>query len=428
VTKQQKEGAMNYSLIATKLRNKISRFSGELSKNLDKTCQRFIRECLYGILSQESVMLTEIGRSLNSSVPLKKIEERFCRQLAKPEIQQTLHDQIARQAASLITEDSLLILDISDVKKQYAKKMEYLAKVHDGSSENGEIVNGYWTINVIATQVNSQNLIPVYHGLYSQNAPGFESENDEILDAIDHISHYASNRGTWVIDRGGDRNRLFLPMMRKKRQFIVRLVGNRHLISGNKTASALALAHECSCPYSELIIKVKHGKEEKYRIRYGYVQVRLPEKQTVPLYMLVVKGFGEKPMMLLTTLPLRRNYRVLRNILQSYIKRWSIEETIRYLKQSYDFENIRVLTYVRLRNMATLLLAAIYFITTVIDSTSKLKIMATHLLQSAKRVFGIPDFRYYALSDGLHNVFKACPGSIQPSKRGPPGQIVLDFG
>jgi hypothetical protein len=48
---------MNYSLIATKLRSKISRFSGELSKNLDKTCQRFIRECLYGILSQESVML-----------------------------------------------------------------------------------------------------------------------------------------------------------------------------------------------------------------------------------------------------------------------------------------------------------------------------------------------------------------------------------
>lgn len=123
--------------------------------------------------------------------------------------------------------------------------------------------------------------------------------------------------------------------------------------------------------------------------------------------------------MLLTTLPLRRNYRALRNILQSYIKRWTIEETIRYLRQSYDFENIRVLSYVRLRNMVTLLLAAIYFITTVIDPTSKPKILATHLLQSAKRVFGIPDFRFYALSDGLQNVFKTCPGSIHPSKREP---------
>jgi len=419
---------MNYSLIATKLRNKISRFSGELSKNLDKTCQRFVRESIYGILSQESVMLTEIGRSLNSAVPLKKIEERFCRQLAKPQIQQALHDQIARHASSRITEDSLLILDLSDVKKNYAKKMEYLAKVRDGSSEKGEIVNGYWTINVIVSHVNSEHLIPVYHGLYSQNAPGFESENDEILDAIDHISHYASNRGVWVIDRGGDRDTLFLPMLRKKRQFIVRLVGSRHLISGNRTASALTLAHECSCPYSEMIIKVKHGKEQRYRISYGYVQVRLPDKQKVPLYMLVVKGLGEKPMMLLTTLSLNRNRRVLRNILQSYIKRWSIEETIRYLKQSYDFENIRVLTYVRLKNLAALLLCALYFITTVIDTASKLKIMASHLLQSAKRVFGIPDFRYYALSDGVQNVLKTCPGSIHPSKKELIGQILIDFG
>jgi hypothetical protein len=73
--------------------------------------------------------------------------------------------------------------------------------------------------------------------------------------------------------------------------------------------------------------------------------------------MLVVKGFGEKPIMLLTIHPLKRNRRILKGILQSYIKRWSIDETIRYIKQLYDFENIWVLTYVRLENMAALLLA-----------------------------------------------------------------------
>jgi len=418
---------MNYSLIATKLRCKINRFSGELSKNLDKTCRRFVGECIYGILSQESVLLTEIGRSLNSPVALKKIEERFCRQLAKPRIQHVLHDQIARHAASLISDDTLLILDLSDVKKKYAREMEYLAKVRDGSSEKGDIVNGYWTVNVIATQVNSQHLIPVHHALYSQNAPGFESENDEILDAIDHTTRFTSNRGIWVIDRGGDRDTLFLPLMRKKRKFIIRLVGSRHLISGTKVASALSLAHQCSCPYSEVIIKVKDGTEEKHNISYGYVQVRLPDMQKVPLCMLVVKGFGEQPMMLLTNLPLRRNRRILRFVFQAYIKRWSVEETIRYLKQSYDFENIRVLTYVRLRNMAALLLAALFFVTTVLDAESKLKILASHLLQSAKRVFGIPDFRYYALSDGLYNVLNQCPGIFYPRNEKPPGQLELEL-
>ena len=419
---------MNYSLIATKLRNKISRFSGELSKNLDKTCQRFIRESIYGILSQESVMLTEIGRSINSTVSLKKVEERFCRQLAKSEIQQTLHNQIAGQASDQIKEDSLLMLDISEVKKKYAKSMEYLATVRDGSSLKGDLVNGYWTVNVIASQLNSQHIIPLYHGLYSQLSPDFESENDEILSTIDHISKHTSNRGIWVIDRGGDRNRILVPLLRKKRQFIVRLVGIRHLIKGNKVASALSLAHDCSCPYSDLIVKIKNGKEEKHRISYGYVQVRLPEKQTVPLYMLVVKGFGKKPMMILTTLPLRRNRRVLNQILQSYIKRWSIEETIRYLKQSYDFENIRVLTYTRLKNMAAILLAAIYFITNVLDNSNKLKVLASHLLKSAKRVFGIPDFKYYALSDGLYNVFQNSPGATQEIKKKHPGQLKFEFG
>ena len=155
--------------------------------------------------------------------------------------------------------------------------------------------------------------------------------------------------------------------------------------------------------------------------------VKLPDFDD-QLYMLVVTGFGENPMMLLTTEPLRNNRKVLYRILGYYIKRWSIEETIRYLKQSYDFENIRVLTYVRLKNMAAILLAAIYFITNVLDSSSKLKILASHLLQSAKRVFGIPDFKYYALSDGLYNVFQNCPGAIQSCKKKPPGQFILDFG
>jgi hypothetical protein len=35
----------------------------------------------------------------------------------------------------------LLILDLSDLRKKYAEKMEYLATVRDGS-EDGELVDG----------------------------------------------------------------------------------------------------------------------------------------------------------------------------------------------------------------------------------------------------------------------------------------------
>jgi hypothetical protein len=74
---------MNFSHVANKLRSKITRFSGILSQDLDKTAQRFVREAVYGIMASQSVMLTEIGRQLESRVSMKKIEERFSRQLIK---------------------------------------------------------------------------------------------------------------------------------------------------------------------------------------------------------------------------------------------------------------------------------------------------------------------------------------------------------
>jgi hypothetical protein len=86
-------------LLANKLRTKLSKFSGYVSENLDKTCRRFINEAVYGILSSQSVMRTEIGRSLETEVPLKKIEERFCRQLKKEGIWENIHKQILSDAS-----------------------------------------------------------------------------------------------------------------------------------------------------------------------------------------------------------------------------------------------------------------------------------------------------------------------------------------
>ena len=38
-----------------------------------------------------------------------------------------------------------------------------------------------------------------------------------------------------------------------------------------------------------------------------------------------------------------------------------MEETIRFIKQSYRLEDLRVLTYERLRNLAALVMATAYF-------------------------------------------------------------------
>lgn len=420
---------MLYSLIANKLRSKITEFSGYVSKNLDKTAQRFICEALYGIMASQSVMLTEIGRSLQTRVSLKKTEERFCRQIKKKQIWEQVHRQVLDDAGRRITDQTLLMLDLSDLHKKYAEKMEYLATVRDGS-DDGQLVNGYWTTQVIAAELGSDQVVPLYQELYSQQAPDFRSENEQIIQAMDMVGQSCQNRGIWVIDRGGDRDVLYEHLLKTDpvRRFIIRLVGTRHLIYKNRPTQALSLAEQCKTPYSETLVKEIDGTEKVYHIHYGYVPVRLPDHGS-RLYMLVVRGMGPKPMMLLTTEPLRRNRKVLYRLLGSYIKRWSIEETIRFIKQTYDMENIRVLKYTRLRNMMALLLAVFYFLAVVLDTNQKLRIMTGHVLKQAKRVFGIPDFKYYALGDGISAIFARSPGEMNhllPEKMNP-AQLDMGF-
>ena len=417
---------MNFSLLANKLRYKITKFSGILSTNLDKTCRRFIQEAVYGIIASQSVMLTEIGRQLESQISLKKIKERFSRQLIKPNIWSCLHKKILSLASGLIKDNTLLILDLSDLKKKYAEKMEYLARVRDGS-EDGELVDGYWTNQVIASEVDSNEIIPLYYSLHSQRSPDFVSENEEIIKAMDLIGEAVQNRGIWVIDRGGDRDALYESLLENKRNFIIRLVGSRDLIYQGRTIRSLWLAYACRLPHEKTIVKIIRDKEVQFHLRYGSMQVYLPDFK-YPVTMVVIKGFSTQPMILLTSVQIKSKQKDLWFIIEAYLKRWSIEETIRFIKQTYDLENIRVLRYARLKNMMALLLVVFYFVAVILDQTQKLTVMAGHVLKSAKRVFGIPDFKYYALGDGLGNIFSQYPGKLLKLPEISDPQLSFGFG
>ena len=416
---------MNFSHLANKLRDKITRFSGILSQDLDKTARRFVGEAIYGIIASQSVMLTDIGRHQESRVSLKKIEERYSRQLIKPGIWDYLHRRILDMASSRVNHKTLLVLDLSDLRKKYAQKMEHLATVRDGS-EDGELVEGYWTNQVIAAEVGSDEITPLHFSLYSQASPDFTGENNEILGAMDQVGRAVQNRGIWVIDRGGDRDALYEPLIKNKRDFIIRMVGSRNLVTQGKIIRSLWLAHGCRLPFQKSIVKIIHGKEVQLNLRFGYVPVQLPEMDK-SLNMVVVKGFSSQPMMLLTTLEIKQATKDLWFIIQAYMKRWSIEETIRFIKQTYDLENIRVLKYARLQNMMAILLSVFYFVAVILDQTQKLTIMAGHVLKCAKRVFGIPDFKYYAIGDGLLNIFSRFPGKLQNHAKIKQAQLVLGF-
>jgi hypothetical protein len=394
---------MYVSQIGGRLRVQIHDFSGRLSPRFSKPLGRFVEQMLYGILVSKDVKLSQIGRALEEPISPKKTEDRLSTNLNSDGLAGELLDQVAGLGSRRVQKDALLILDTSDIRKAYAKKMEYLARVRDGSAK--ELADGYWLCDVIACQSGGNDIIPLYQSLYSAAAPEHQSENDELLKAVDTVTEHCGTRGIWVADRGMDRNNIYNPLLDRKLRFIVRMRGDRNLIFRGQCRLAEDIARGCPSCYEEEVVKETAGEEKTYRLAYGFRRVRLPGR-TEELYQVVVRGFGEAPLMLLTSLPLRRNRRVLWSVVEGYLTRWRIEEAIRFIKQSYNLEDIRVLTYRRLCNLTALVLAASYFAAVHLGDRLRLAVLTRRVLQAARRFYGIATFRYYAIADGISYILR----------------------
>jgi len=159
-------------------------------------------------------------------------------------------------------------------RKKYARKMEFLDKVRDGSED--AIGRGYWLLKVIATEVEGERMVPLVGKLYSALAPGHVRENREILEVMDMVADAVNKRGIWVMDRGGDRRNLIEPMLQKGYRFLIRLRGDRHLIWDRRAVLASEIAKECPCGYAETIVKVDDGREKVYHVEFGFRKVSFP--------------------------------------------------------------------------------------------------------------------------------------------------------
>jgi len=311
-----------------------------------------------------------------------------------------------------VERNTVLALDLSDIRKEYARKMENLDMVHDGST--GQVHEGYWLCDVTAAPVNGSEIVPLYQKLYSARAADFSSENAELLEAVDAVRTYTEQQGLWAIDRGGDRRKLLEPLLKRQQRLVIRSVGKRFVTHRRNRSRAVAkLASRCRLRHQARIVKIENGRETIQEIRYGAEPIRLPGREE-KLPLVVVVGWGDEPRMLLTNVEVARDSQSLWWIVQIYLTRWKIEETFRYVKQSYRLEHIRVMKYQRLKNLVVLVTAAAYFAATFLGQKPKLRILCEKLLILSQRFFGIPPFRYYALADLIRKILSQTSPSPPP--------------
>jgi hypothetical protein len=392
--------------LAHKVKQQIGKFAGIITKGYSKPKKKFVKEMIYGIQASKDVKLSNISRSLNETIPLIKTENRLSRNLSTYDLTDDINQTICGLSSGRILEDTVIAIDPGDISKKYAKKMENLCTVHDGS-EN-KLMQGYWTCQVVATNINDDDIIPLYCQAYSTESKDFTSANTQIIKAIDTVSDKVGNLGIWAIDRGGDSRLFYEKFVGEHKRFVVRLQKKRDIMYKGKYYNVAEFAMKIKCKNGRQIVYYKDGKEHVKNIYYGAEKIKLPDwDETFTL--VVVKGFGKEAMMLLTNcvvIPLIDDS--VWRIVDIYLARWKCEESYRYIKQNYYLEDIRVRSFVAIRNIVALLIAVAYFVTTYIGKNIKMKLSLQKIFVLSKRFFAIPAFCGYAIADGLHRLFFNC--------------------
>lgn len=424
---------MNDTIIAFKAQRQLEKFLGRFSPHFYKPTMQFIGQALYAIQASGDVKLASWVKMLREDISAKKVEDRLSRNLALKGMDSKIQEIVMRDSRGYVKKDTLIVIDPTDICKENARKMQYLYKVRDGSrsTANGDplLVNGYTGCMAIACQSGNKRIVPLHFSLWSTIAPDYHSENTELIRILDQIRSVHATNGIYVFDRGGDNIELFKYFVRHNLNFIVRLK-RRNLISWKNTYDSEKLAAQVNMSYSATVQFDSHGRKTKVPIQFGAIPVILPNLPDVPLHLVVVKGFGSHPMILLTTLAKENTYKALWQVVEGYLSRWRVEDTIRYIKQAYNLEDIRLMRYTKLKNMAALILAVSYFAAAWLGHRVKTEILVEHLTQMSRQICETPDFYYYALAAGIKMAFMRHGkwSRVTPEKKSLQLELNLDWG
>ena len=374
-------------LVRSKARALASRFS----TGLGKVHSRFVADMLSGLLLSGSVRLTEVARALDEPIPEHSTHKRLSRNLGNAEVGRVVAGNLLKAAAELIDADALLVVDSFDIVKPYARKMQYLAPATATDTHGRR--KGYSVCEIVGWDMrggpmpalaqaardmpadpkeqthrvsawNELVFTPVGQTLWSTQAPGSLSRTDEIVRLIRTVAAACEGRGVFHANATADSD---LPdaLADEPYDYVLRVAPEQPLLHRRRLSDAGSIGSGCTKPYGTTIYKTQEDHEESVFLQFGAAPVALPTRHEQPLWLLTIESGlaaqAEQPTSyLLTNQPLRRNRAVLWRLVLSFLQYGHAVNTNRAIKHRFDFDDVRVLSYQRLRNLATLVQAAAF--------------------------------------------------------------------
>jgi len=384
-------------------------FLKKIANNLSVPDRKFLRDSLIGLLRCGKPVVCQMARHLpNQRIKFLSRLDRLESHLVKDsDFDNKIKAELPANWLPFIKDDTPIILDLSDIAKPFAKKMEYLATIRDGST--GELVNGYWLVEMYAS-LSRKNPVPILLEPFSHEEPDSPGQNPVVLKGIHKIFELTDNRGVLVVDRGFDNIIMFEDWLDNKYHFVARLVGNRHLtqvcegLQQQTPIRADQLAEQTATPYRFDKLVKRHGKPTIRMTQIGWRKVRLPGRDEV-LTLIVSRLAGcDKPMMLLTNLPVE-DVKDAKRILRFYIRRWECEDGIRFLKSQVNLEKIRTFSWSAICRLVLLAILVMIYLGLLVEAYPNL---CDRLVYLSQPLPDNPDFLLYRLLGGLTEAINTC--------------------
>ena len=304
-------------------------------------------EVIAGILGSGSLQLSQISRCLKEPTRLHHTMKRLSRMLGNhSEIAWAAETLLLNTIAPKVTQDMVLAIDPGDLNRAGSSKSEGLCQVRDG--DKGDIVNGYPLISVVARCAKTRTTLPLLTRLLSSRSGSYKSENTDIMRTMERVQRHLECEPLWVIDRGGDRSRLWDFWLRGDWKIVVRAMNLRYWNWRSGFGTAQQIAKQLPLKHRG---KLKPNSKET--IRFGMTTVSLKEQPDTPLSMIVVRHGKQQPLVLVSTQRVRGR-RQGERLIQAYISRWAVEEGYRFSKQGFDLEKVQARKLSTLQNLVAL--------------------------------------------------------------------------
>jgi hypothetical protein len=401
VPNQTKEFPMpNYSKLQFKTKGQVKKYFLKLADGLDDHLKRTIVEIGFGMTASGSTLLSEISRCLQEIIPIKKTVERLRKNLYSNNISSVLEENHLKTCSSLVTENSVIVVDDSDLAKPHSKAQEGLNDVYDGST--GQIVKGF---NLLTSGlVNGATVLPLSIRLFSSKQKGFQSATVERQNMISKLSGIFDSRAVYVMDRGFSGAKM-LKYLGKKTLFVCRSIDRKVNANGEETL-LMQWANKMRLPY---YCAIERWKDGKLIIRNCAFSVRTIQFAGMELEAVVMKLEGHDACVLVTNQQREgmSEHEFGQRIIGQYGKRWRVEEVHRCMKQQYDLENVRVRNLVQLNNMMAIAALVSAFPVLFQWFRGKTRRMAQQVYDVARGIRTEVNFWGYRIAEGLKRLLRS---------------------